>query len=265
MQALELLNQGKLDEAVDAAIELVRNEPGNAGHREILVELFCLRGDLERADKQADTIVVQQPQSAMTAALLRQLIRAETCRRECWNAGRVPEFIGEPDEVCRQTLSALVAMRSGNTQEATDILEQLDEQLAVLSGTCNAKSFENFRDLDDFCMGIVEVSTSTGKYFWVPASRIRLAEFAPISRPRDLMWRQCELSIEDGPTGVVYIPALYIHSETAEDVAERLGRATSWIEKDGEPVRGRGQKTFLVGEDELGIMELQTLEISMPA
>lgn len=265
MQALDLLNQGKLDEAIDAAIESVRNEPGNSGAREILAELFCLRGDLERADKQADTIVVQQPQSAMTAALLRQLIRAETSRRECWNDGRVPEFIGEPDEACKQTLAALVAMRTGNHEEAASILEQVDEQSSNLSGNCNGKSFDTFRDLDDCCTAIIEVCTSTGKYFWVPASRVHLAEFAPVSRPRDLVWRQCELTVDDGPTGVVYLPALYINSETSDDVAQRLGRATNWIENDGEPVRGRGQRTFLIGEEEVGIMEMQTLGISSPS
>ncbi|MEZ6136671.1 MAG: type VI secretion system accessory protein TagJ [Pirellulaceae bacterium] len=262
MQALELLNQGKLDEAVTSAIEFVRNEPTNVGGREILSELFCIQGDLERADKQADTIVLQQPESAVTASLLRQLLRAETARRECWLRGRVPEFIGEPDEVCKQTLAAIVASRSGEHAEATDILAELAGHAEQLAGTCNGTPFTGFRDLDDFCVGIVEILTSTGKYFWVPSSRIRLAEFADVSRPRDLIWRQCELSVEDGPTGVVYIPAVYVNTHSSTDMAEKLGRATNWVEEGEQPVTGLGQRTFLVGEEEVGIMELKKLEIN---
>ncbi len=84
MHALQLLNEGKLDDAIAAAIQFVRENPAHAGAREILVELLCVQGDLVRADKQAEAILVQQPEAAMAATLLRQLIRAETARRECW-------------------------------------------------------------------------------------------------------------------------------------------------------------------------------------
>lgn len=259
MQALTLLNQGKLDEAADAAIDFVRNHPGDAGGREVLAELFCLRGDLERADKQCETILVQQPAVALSASLLRQLIRAETARRECWRSGRLPEFIGEPGEVCQQTLSALLAIRSGEPAQASHILSDLLEKQTPHSGTCNGQAFADFRDLDDVCAGIWEVLTSTGKYFWVPIERITNAEFTPVTRPRDLLWRQCNLSVADGPDGVVYIPALYIDTDPSQPTPERLGRATNWVEEQDAPVRGLGQRLFLVGEEELGIMQIESI------
>lgn len=97
--------------------------------------------------------------------------------------------------------------------------------------------------------------------------RIVSVEFLPVTRPRDLQWRQCKMSVQDGPDGVVYIPALYIDTvvgkpDSEAQAAEQLGRATSWIEKDGEPVRGQGQRLFLVGEQELSIMELAELEFT---
>lgn len=259
MQALNLLNQGKLDEAADAAIDFVRNNPGDAGGREILAELFCLRGDLERADKQCETLLVQQPAAALSASLLRQLIRAETARRECWHSGRLPDFIGEPGEVCKQTLAALLAIRSGEPVQASEILAELAEKQTPHSGTCNGQGFADFRDLDDLCAGLWEVLTSTGKYFWLPVERITNAEFSPVTRPRDLLWRQCTLSVADGPEGVVYIPSLYIDTDLSQPSDERLGRATNWVEEDDAPVRGLGQRLFLVGEEELGIMQIETI------
>jgi type VI secretion system protein ImpE len=265
MQALKLINEGKLNEAIEAATDYVRNAPTDTGGREILAELFCIRGDLERADKQCETIMLQQPGTAMRSSLLRQLIRAETTRRECWQQGRIPEFIGEPDETCQATLKALIAMRSGLPHEAVETLAELEAQLPERVGTCNEKEFSGFRDLDDTCLGIVEVLTSTGKYFWIPTSRISSIDFEAVVRPRDWVWRQCQMSVDDGPDGVVYIPAIYVHTNADSTTEERLGRATSWIENDGEPVRGVGQRSYLVGEEEFGIMEIQSLKFGSPA
>lgn len=262
MEALKLLNEGKLDEAVAAATDAVRNAPANTALREILCELFCLQGDLLRADKQADTILVQEPQAAVTASLLRQLIRAETMRQECWREGRVPEFIGEPDEVCKRTLASMVAVRAEDPAVAMEELNQLADGMPELSGTCNSIPFEGFRDLDDMLLGVMEVLTSTGKYFMVPFSRIVSAEFAPVARPRDLLWRQCEMTVEDGPHGVVYIPSLYIDTDQSEDSPLRLGRATEWIETPEHPVRGLGQRLFAAGDLEIGVMDIESLTIN---
>ncbi len=79
-------------------------------------------------------------------------------------------------------------------------------------------------------------------------------EFHPPKRPRDLAWRRCSMSVTAGPDGDVYIPATYF-AEGEPDEAHRLGRATSWSDGEG-PVRGIGQRVFLVGEDDLSIMQL---------
>ncbi len=259
MQALKLINEGKLDEAIESATAFVRGAPTNTGGREMLAELFCLRGELERADKQSETIIIQQPQAAVRSSLLRQLIRAETARRECWRQGRVPEFIGEPDEACLATLKAVAAMREGQPQQAVDELARLEENLPTRSGQCNGHAFTGFRDLDDLCVAIIEVLTSTGKYFWIPASRVTSLEFEAVTRPRDLCWRQCQMSVADGPDGVVYIPTIYAQTDSSCTTEELLGRATNWIEEQGAPVRGSGQRTYLVGDNELGIMELTSV------
>ena len=261
MQAISLLNQGKLDEAIDSAIEHVRSHPADSAGRAILAELFCFRGDYERADKQCEAVIVQQPQDALPTSLLRQLIRAETSRREVWSQGRLPEFIGGPTEACRQTVAALVELTSGSASEGLAMLEQLEHERSPSPGVCNGKAFDDIRDLDDFCAGFWEVLTSTGKYFWIPTNRIESIDFSPVTRPRDLIWRQCEMSVDDGPTGVVYVPTLYCDTDLKQDSPERLGRATRWTEEEGMPVRGVGQRTYLVGEDELGIMELESLTL----
>ncbi len=46
--------------------------------------------------------------AALTVALIRQLIRAELSRRECFAERRVPEFIGQPSTCLQSRLRALI-------------------------------------------------------------------------------------------------------------------------------------------------------------
>lgn len=46
------------------------------------------------------------------------------------------------------------------------------------------------------------------------------------------------------------------------DDALQLGRATDWIGEDGELVQGRGLRTLLVGDDDVSIMEIETLSFT---
>ena len=78
-------------------------------------------------------------------------------------------------------------------------------------------------------------------------------------RPRDLLWRRAHLIVRGGPDGEVFLPVLYPGAAGEADEQIRLGRSTDWRGGDAVPVRGVGQRTFLVGEDARPILELQTV------
>jgi type VI secretion system protein ImpE len=84
----------------------------------------------------------------------------------------------------------------------------------------------------------------------------------PPEKPLDLLWRQATVSIESGPDGDVYLPTIYLDlaGKLPEDSSLRLGRSTDWVDVGHSIVRGQGQKTLLVGEKDLPIMELQSIE-----
>ena len=77
--------------------------------------------------------------------------------------------------------------------------------------------------------------------------------------PRDLIWRQTHLLVQDGPEGEVYVPAIYANAGEQKTDQLRLGRMTEWVGGEGTPVLGMGQRTFLVGEEAKPIMEIETL------
>lgn len=260
MSVQELFSTGQIAQAVEIVTADVKKKPGDIESRALLAQLLCFKGELERADKQLDVISTQSPESAMTVALFRQLIRGEQARTEFHTKGRVPEFLVEPSDSLKLVLKAGIAIRENHPEEAVELLTEAEEMRPEIQGTCNGQPIEDFRDLDDFYVGFFEVLTSTGKYYWIPTEKIRRIDFHEPSSPRDLFWREVEMDVEQGPEGVVYLPAIYYGSAASDDEKVQRGLATDWLEPESGPVRGIGQRMFLMGEQDISMMDLQSLE-----
>jgi type VI secretion system protein ImpE len=257
-----LFQAGRLDDAIAAANTAVRAAPAEAAPRQLLAELLLFQGNAQRADTLLDALTTMEPAVAVPVAAFRQLLRAEEARRQVWQEGRVPEFIGSPPAHVLRRLEALVALRAGDAAAAIRLVEEAEAARPPSSGTLDGAVFDDFRDADDLCAGVLEVLTTTGKYFWIPTERIIEAEFHRPQRPRDLFWRRVSVSVREGPDGDVFVPALYVPPDPAQPDPIRLGRATDWTGGDGGPVRGVGQRMFLVGEEGRTVMELGSLAFS---
>jgi len=255
----ELFKAGQLREALAASLAEVREHPTDTARRLFLAELLSFSGELERADNQLSALGQNDPQAMALILLFRHLVRAEQARQDVWTQGRMPEFSGHPDAAVRLLLEAAIRVREGALAEAVGLLDQAEEQRTKLAGTCNGQPFSDFRDLDDLTACILEALTMNGQYYWVPLARIETIEFREPARPRDLLWRRTHLILRDGADIEVFCPVLYPGSAAETDDMLRLGRATDWRGGDGAPVRGVGQRTFLVGEEATPILEIQTV------
>ena len=253
--AASLFRAGKLDDAVAAAQAALRKAPTDLNARVLLGELLAFAGNLERADVVLDATSTIDPSTAMVVAEFRQLIRADTARRQLFRDGRVPEFLADPTETQRLQLAALVAVRAGDLAEAWRQTEAAEAVRPRAPGKHGDVAFDDLRDADDLLAGSFEVLTTTGKYLWIPTERVETLEFHPPKRPRDLLWRRASMSVAAGPDGEVYLPAVYAVDDPMTD-ALRLGRETDWRQAEGGPVRGVGQRLFIVGEDAVPMMEL---------
>jgi type VI secretion system protein ImpE len=258
----DLFKEGHLTEALAAASAGVKANPADLGQRILLAELLLFAGNLERADVILDAASNIDPSAAMVCAEFRQLLRGEIARRQLYREGRLPEFLGEPEPTEKLSLAAMVALREGDHATAKAKAEEAEIARPRAPGVHGKLRFDDFRDANDLLAGFVETLTSTGKYYWVPVSRIQMMIFHPPKRPRDLAWRRCSMTVENGPDGDVYVPVTYFSPVETIDDAHRLGRETSWEENAG-PVTGTGQRIFLVGDEALGIMDLETLEFGV--
>jgi type VI secretion system protein ImpE len=265
MNAKEYYQAGQLAEAISAASEEVRQHPQEVSPRGLLCELLCFAGELQRADLQLDALAHQDPQSQLGIVMFRQLVRAALARQQFYGEGRLPEFLDPPSPRLRRHLEASICLREGHSDQAAALLAEAERQRPELTGTCNRQPFTGLRDLDDLTSSFFEVLTSNGKYYWIPMERVEQIEFCRPQRPRDLLWRPAHISVSDGPTGDVFLPALYAGSHGDADERVRLGRLTDWRGGDGGPSRGVGQRIFLVGEQDRSILELEEITITAPA
>lgn len=256
--ALQHFQAGRLADAVAAATEQVRTSPADVQQRLFLAELLCFGGEIERADNQLDVIVRQNP-DAIRVLHFRQVLRAELARRQFFSEGRPPEFLVDPPEHLRLQLKAAVLLREGETAEAGELLVQAAAARPAIRGTINDEPFSEFRDLDDLSASYFEVLTNTGVWYWVPFEAVDTIEFHAPQAPRDLLWRRASMTVRGGPDGEVSIPVLYPGSSDAEVEDLRLGRGTDWIGDESGPIRGLGQRMYLVDESDLAVMELAQL------
>ena len=258
-KAKELLEEGKLQEAIQAMNDEVKRNPADTQRRGFLAELLCVAGRLERADAQLEVILQQDTKAALGVALLRQLIRAETARRDFSTAGRLPEFLDVPSPYLKQYIEASVHLREKRPEDAKRLIDSAEAERPRVKGTCNGRPFDDLRDLDDLTAGVFEVLTSTGKFYWIPVDRVRSIEFRKPERVRDLIWRRAAMSVADGPDGEVFLPATYVPNSGEPADGAMLGRITEWLGGGQTPMRGVGQVSYLVGEESLPIMQMETV------
>ncbi len=228
MNAKELYQEGKIEDAVKLLSSELRNDPTDVRRRTFLFELLCFLGELDRAEKQLDILSDLSKEAGMGTLLYRSALQAERLRREMFEKKTFPQTAAEPI------------------------------QKAILNGT----EFGSIEDADARIGPRLEVYAA-GSYLWLPLAHIASIRMEAPHRVRDLLWIPAIL--KTGPKcgaldlGEVLIPALTPSAFRHADNSVRLGRQTVWEETDG-IVAPAGQKLLLVDGEEFPILEVRTLE-----
>jgi type VI secretion system protein ImpE len=236
MKAEQLLREGKLDEAVQALGEQLRENPTDTRSRTFLFELLCFRGDYDRASGHLKLLGSQSKDAGVGALLYEGALHAER-------------------------------LRAGMFRD-DDLPAPLPEGASGLSGSLNGRSFTSLSDADQRIGARLEIFAG-GDYLWIPLNQIASIEMKAPARLRDLLWASAVLQM--GPAyqqrdlGEVLLPVLCPLSFQDPDDQVRLGRVTEWCRD----AQGRefplGQKMLLVDGEEFPFLEVRKLEISQAA
>jgi type VI secretion system protein ImpE len=261
MNASELLQAGNLQEAIDAQLKEVKARPADHGKRLFLFELLAFAGDLDRARRQIDAIKYDDLERDTAVLAYRKLLDAEQARRRLFSDGQLPQFLVAPPDHIRLRLDAVNRLREKRYSEAAELLAKAAEAAPAIQGQLNENPFTSLRDCDDLFAGVLEV-LSQGNYFWLPFEQISTLAMNAPKFPRDLLWVPAHLEVREGPSGDVFLPALYSASYAHADDKVKLGRITDWKSDEGGPVLGVGLRMFLVDDEAVSLPEWRELVLS---
>jgi type VI secretion system protein ImpE len=243
--ASELFTAGKLNEAVDAQIGKIKNQPADQAARLFLVELFLFQGDLDRGQKHLDMLQYDSPQAQAGLEPIKSAVTAEKERRQVLVGKSQPMGLKESPDHVRLRLQALEQYSQGHTSEGNQLIEQANARMPQVACEVDGQKVSDFRDGDELFGTVLEVF-SRSRYCWVPAEQIEKLEIVEPRAPRDVLFLPAHLSLKGGLEGDVHLPGLYPHTNSLENDEMRLGRATDWIGGDNEPLRGAGGRAFLL-------------------
>ena len=251
-----MLQAAKLTDCISYIETQLKEDPLNVSLKSSLIELLCINGELERADKQLNNIVQKHPDYLIGASNLRQLIRAEQSRQDCLLGKSVPSVFTELDAHIEAFMKLRVEMNQDDKQNLSNTSLILENERPKVSVKLNEHDVAEIRDLDDTLGGFIEIFGTDGKYYIAQLSNIDYIHFKPVQSLIEQVWRRVELSIKDGPCGEAHIPLVYANSETD---AEKLGRETDWQEITTEVMTGVGQKMWFVNDQAMPMSDFRTL------
>jgi type VI secretion system protein ImpE len=232
--AKEYFQAGKLNEAIAALNQEVRDNPTDVQRRTFLFELLCFAGEYDRAEKQLNLLADQGQQAQLGAMVYFSALHAERIRTEKF---RNNDFLAEETTTTDRTFR----------------------------GTLNGKPFESLEDGDPRIGPRLELFAA-GAYLWIPLEHIESIEMQAPKRLRDLLW--IPTLVRTGPSfkqrelGEILVPALFPLSFEDQDENVKLGRATEFRERNGETLPA-GQKTFLVDGEDFPILEVRKIEFEV--
>ncbi len=233
-QAQDLLKAGKLAEAIQAVIQVVRDHPTDDKARTFLFELLCFAGEYDRAEKHLDALLENKTETLHGALLYKAALHAQRTRETFY-----------------------VNSEYKNSAAST---------APVVSATINGKQYANVRDADPRIGARLEVFAG-GSFMWVPFQHLERVEIEKPRRLRDLLWapaRVVSASTFTEDLGEVLLPVVSAEATRDESELVRLGRETYFgVDEDGLEIPV-GQKLILADEEEIPLLEIRELVFVPP-
>ena len=263
-KAEDLLREGRLEEALSALQDQVRNEPAKAELRMFLFQLLSVLGDWERAITQLNVAAEMDAEKMLVAEICRPALQAEPFRAAVFDGQKMPLVFGEPEEWVGWLVQANQLLAQGELAAAAELRDKAFEAAPALSGMINGKPFEWIADMDNRLGPILEAVVDR-KYFWVPFTRIKAVRIEKPVALRNMVWAEAQFTWANGGTAPGLIPTRYPGSEKGPDNMLRLGRGTHWDERDSGYFLGLGQRMLATDAGEFSLLEIRNIVLANDA
>lgn len=264
MEFTQLLQEGRLEEALGALQLAVRRQPERVEPRVDLFALECLRGRWDKALAQLETIVSLDREWTLSAQVYRTLIAGEGARREVFAGQAQPQLMGEPEDWVVWNIHAFSLAAQGRGAEAQELraraFEAAPEYKAVVQGQACAWLSDADRRI-----GPVLEAFLDGRYYWIPFRQLQWIEISEPEATVEVVWCRAKLGLSTGAEVSAYLPARYVGTELRQESALILGRETQWQPCAGGGEAPVGARLFESDQADYGIFECGRIEFEAGA
>jgi len=261
MTAEDAIKAGRLDEALAALQDAIRQAPADGKLRRFLFQLHCVLGNWEKALTQLNVLSEMDTESTLLASIFQPVIQCELLRADVFAGNRSPIVFGEPEHWVGLMVQANSLAAQGKAKAARELQAQALEAAPSARGTVNGTPFEWIADADSRLGPVLETMID-GKYCWVPFMRIKRLLIEPPEDLRDLVWTPASFIWTNGGNSSGFIPARYPGTEKVADSALRLSRKTEWQDQGEELFTGLGQRLFTTDSEEYPLFEVRTVDFN---
>ena len=256
----ELLREGDLSGARAALVEIVKAQPSNEQGRMFLFQLFAVLGEWDKARNQLQALAQLSPEAQMLSVTYNQAMDAEKQRAAVLaGAAEMPLLAGTGGWAQGVALS-LPLLGRGDVDAATAARDEAFDQAPDMPGTIDGQKFDWIADADGR-FGPTFEAIIAGRYGLIPFDEVaRITSEGPRDL-RDTVWYPVQIAFKSGQSVAAFLPARYPGSEGDDDDKVKLGRLTSWVDRDwGQQGLGQRLWTLSDGEDR-GLLDLRELVI----
>ncbi len=264
MSPEECVKRGDLAGALAELQARVRHEPASAPARVFLFELLAVLGQWDRSRAQLKIAGELDASLLLTVNGYSAALEAERARAVVFRGEQAPLLLGQPPAWLGPLIEARRLTAVGAHEAAGKLREQALEQATAVPGVVNGEPFEWITDADPRIGPCLEAIVE-GRYYWVPLENVRELRSEPPAHLRDLVWMPAQVEWTNGGRSPVLIPTRYPGTETAEDNALKLARATRWDEPAPGVALGLGQRVYATDAQEIGICEIRRLRLGADA
>ena len=253
-----LLQAGRVNEALQQLTVQVRGKPADAKSRVFLFQLLALMGQWERAQNQLNVSGELDPGNTLMVNAYTQALQGELTRARVVEGERSPSLIGEPEQWVALLLQAFKLDAQGKHHQAAPLREQAFEQADAVGGSVDGAAFEWMADADPRFGPCLEVITKSG-YAWAPFSRIKELTFEAPSDLRDKIWAPVQITWANGGQAIGFVPARYPGADRAVDGEVVLARRTDWLDLGDDFQVAQGQRMLATDAGEYPLLDVRSI------
>ncbi len=145
MEPKELIRAGRLSEARQYLTTAVKTAPADLGLRTLLFQVLAFSGEWDKAKKQLDVILTQDPGRETGVQVYLNLVHAEQERLEVATLKRRPSFYPQAPSYTEAYFAAWDKVVAQQFEEADKLFDQIQAQRPAVTGTIDRAEFHRIQ------------------------------------------------------------------------------------------------------------------------